>query len=64
MRDLHYDGEFMRDFAAASQRWSWATWHQTAREREATAQRLLQQVFGAASDEVAATEDEGHPATE
>jgi hypothetical protein len=64
MRDLHFDGNFMRDFAAASRSWSWATWHQTAREREATAQRLLQQVFGAASEEVAASEDEGQPAAE
>jgi hypothetical protein len=50
MRDLHFDGGFMRDFNAASEQWSWATWHQIRAAQEATAQRLLEQVFGSRDD--------------
>jgi hypothetical protein len=46
MRDLHFDGEFLRDFNAASKTWSWATWHEVRAAQEMTAQRLLEQVFG------------------
>jgi hypothetical protein len=46
MRDLHFDGEFLRDFNKASKNWSWATWHKVRAEQEQTAQRLLEQVFG------------------
>ena len=46
MRDLHFDGEFLRDFNAASTQWSWATWHETRAAQELTARRLLEQVFG------------------
>ena len=50
MRDLHFDGGFMHDFNAASERWSWATWHEIRAAQEATAQRLLEQVFGSQED--------------
>lgn len=46
MRDLHFDGEFLRDFNAASKQWSWASWHEIRAAHELTAQRLLEQVFG------------------
>ncbi len=46
MRDLHFDGEFLRDFNNASKNWSWATWHKVRSEQEQIAQRLLEQVFG------------------
>jgi hypothetical protein len=51
MRDLHYDGAFVRDFNEASKKWSWATWHQTRATQEAVAQRLLEEVFGPAAGE-------------
>ena len=47
MRDLHFDGGFMRDFNAASEQWSWASWHEIRAAQNATAERLLEQVFGA-----------------
>lgn len=47
MRDLHFDGGFMRDFNAASEQWSWASWHEIRATQNATAERLLEQVFGA-----------------
>jgi hypothetical protein len=46
MRDIHFDGEFLRDFDRASRTWSWATWHQQAAADDAVARRLLEQVFG------------------
>ncbi len=46
MRDLHFDGEFLRDFNAASTQWSWATWHETRAAQDQVALRLLEQVFG------------------
>lgn len=50
MRDIHFDGGFMRDFNAATKQWSWATWHQIRAAQEATAVRLLEQVFGATDE--------------
>lgn len=50
MRDLHFDGEFLRDFNAASKQWTWATWHEIRAAHELTAQRLLEQVFGETED--------------
>jgi hypothetical protein len=50
MRDLHFDGEFLRDFNEASKNWPWATWHQVRAAQETTAQRLLEQVFGAGDE--------------
>jgi hypothetical protein len=50
MRDLHFDGEFLRDFNDASTQWSWATWHEIRATQELTAQRLLEQVFGGNGD--------------
>lgn len=50
MRDLHFDGEFLRDFNEASKQWSWATWHEIRAAEELTAQRLLEQVFGSDED--------------
>jgi hypothetical protein len=46
MRDLHFDGEFLRDFNAASEQWSWASWHEIRATQDLAAQRLLEQVFG------------------
>ncbi|HEX8731722.1 MAG TPA: hypothetical protein VF725_06635 [Ktedonobacterales bacterium] len=46
MRDLHFDGGFLRDFNAASKQWSWAVWHEARAAEEATATRLLEEVFG------------------
>lgn len=46
MRDLHFDGGFLRDFNAASKQWSWAVWHQVRAAEETTATRLLEEVFG------------------
>jgi hypothetical protein len=54
MRDLHFDGDFLRDFNAASQQWSWATWHEVRAVQDLTAQRLLEQVFGADDDQSSA----------
>ncbi|HEX8035119.1 MAG TPA: hypothetical protein VF510_14790 [Ktedonobacterales bacterium] len=51
MRDLHYDGAFVRDFNEASKKWSWATWHQTRATQEEVAQRLLEEVFGSMAEE-------------
>ncbi|MGZ3581565.1 MAG: hypothetical protein ACXWP6_02340 [Ktedonobacterales bacterium] len=51
MRDLHYDGAFVRDFNEASKNWSWATWHQTRATQEAVAQRLLEEVFGPVAED-------------
>jgi|GEM_PF-4476641 len=48
MRDLHFDGGFMREFSAATEQWSWATWHQVRAAQESTAARLLEEVFGPA----------------
>ncbi len=45
MRDIHYDGEFLRDFLKASEKWSWATWNQARVAQDETAMRLLRQVF-------------------
>lgn len=50
MRDLHFDGGFLRDFNAASEQWSWAVWHEVRAAQEATAVRLLEQVFGNGDD--------------
>ncbi len=50
MRDLHFDGGFLRDFNAASEQWSWAVWHEIRAAQEATAVRLLEQVFGPGED--------------
>lgn len=47
MRDLHFDGDFLRDFNAASEKWAWATWRHNHVSEDATARRLLAQVFGA-----------------
>lgn len=60
MRDLHFDGEFLRDFNAASSQWSWATWHETHAAQDLVARRLLEQVFGAsdAAPEEESTEGE------
>ncbi len=46
MRDLHFDGEFLRDFNESSKQWSWASWHEVQAAEEQTARRLLEQVFG------------------
>ncbi|HEY8323119.1 MAG TPA: hypothetical protein VIG77_01415 [Ktedonobacterales bacterium] len=46
MRDLHFDGDFLRDFNSASEQWSWANWHEIRAAQEATARRLLAEVFG------------------
>lgn len=46
MRDLHFDGDFLRDFNSASEQWSWASWHEIRAAQEATARRLLAEVFG------------------
>ncbi len=46
MRDLHVDGEYLRDFNAASKQWAWASWHELQATQDLTAQRLLNQVFG------------------
>ena len=46
MRDLHFDGDFLRDFNSASEQWSWASWHEIRTAQEATARRLLAEVFG------------------
>ncbi len=46
MRDLHFDGDFLRDFNAASEQWAWANWHEVRAAQEATARRLLAEVFG------------------
>lgn len=51
MRDLHYDGAFARDFNQASKSWSWATWHEVRAQEHATSRRLLEEVFGPASEE-------------
>ncbi len=56
MRDLHFDGEFLRDFNEASKQWSWATWHKIQASEELTARRLLEQVFGK-SDESPSAKD-------
>lgn len=50
MRDLHFDGGFLRDFNTASEQWSWAVWHEVRAAQEATAVRLLEQVFGSGED--------------
>ena len=50
MRDLHFDGGFLRDFNAASEQWSWAVWHEVRAAQEVTAARLLEQVFGNGED--------------
>ncbi len=60
MRDLHFDGEFLRDFNAASRQWSWAAWHEIRAAHELTAQRLLEQVFGEREEPPAAE----HPGQE
>lgn len=46
MRDLHFDGDFLADFNTASEQWSWANWHEIRAAQEATARRLLNDVFG------------------
>ncbi|HEX2350244.1 MAG TPA: hypothetical protein VHI51_17540 [Ktedonobacterales bacterium] len=46
MRDLHFDGDFLRDFNTASEQWDWANWHEIRATQEATARRLLAEVFG------------------
>ena len=56
MRDLHFDGEFLRDFNAASKQWTWATWHEIGAAQERTAQRLLEEVFGATEERSSAEE--------
>jgi hypothetical protein len=50
MRDLHFDGEFLRDFNESSKQWSWASWHEVRAAEEQTARRLLEQVFGASEE--------------
>jgi len=55
MRDVHYDGAFANDFNQASKSWSWATWHQIRVQEEATARRLLEEVFGPAAHDGAST---------
>jgi hypothetical protein len=57
MRDIHFDADFARDFNAASKSWSWASWHQVRAAQEATAQRLLQQVFDPTSHGADAPDD-------
>lgn len=57
MRDLHYDGSFANDFNKASKNWSWATWHEVRAAEDATARRLLEDVFGPANGESAPTAD-------
>ncbi|MGZ3678439.1 MAG: hypothetical protein ACXWQR_07700 [Ktedonobacterales bacterium] len=65
MRDLHYDGAFVRDFNEASKNWSWATWHQARATRNEVAQRLLEEVFGrAAEDEHPAIENDDNDKSE
>ena len=60
MRDVHYDGAFARDFNQASKNWSWATWHEVRAAEEATARRLLEEVFGPADEDGAsAIENDG-----
>lgn len=62
MRDLHFDEGFTRDFNQASKNWPWATWHQVEAQREATARRLLAEVFGSPSEgEELAGEHGGEP---
>lgn len=57
MRDVHYDAAFTRDFNEASKQWTWATWHQERKARDATVRRLLKQVFESQPDD----EPETHP---
>ena len=59
MRDLHFDGGFMRDFNAASEQWSWASWHEIRAAQNAVAERLLEQVFGAGEELGTAAEPAG-----
>lgn len=62
MRDLYYDAGFMRDFNEASKQWAWASWHQAQATRDATASRLLAEVFGAGDDGAVVEHDgEGQP---
>jgi hypothetical protein len=58
MRDIHYDADFARDFNAASTAWTWASWHQIKDERDVTARRLLQQVFGEPDDSAETVDSE------
>jgi len=51
MKDLHFDSAFASEFNQASKNWSWATWHQAAAMEQATAMRLLSQVFGDVPDQ-------------
>lgn len=62
MRDLHFDGEFLRDFNTASEQWTWATWHEIRAAQEATARRLLTEVFGEGDETPGA--DDGAPSAE
>jgi len=50
VRDVHFDANFLRDFNAASEQWTWANWHQIRDTQGAVAQRLLEQVFGPHDD--------------
>lgn len=59
MRDLHFDGGFMRDFNAASEKWSWAVWHEVRATQEATAVRLLEEVFGSGNESGSLSERHG-----
>lgn len=61
MRDLHFDGGFMRDFNAASEQWSWASWHEIRAAQNAVAERLLEQVFGAGEELRSLTEPTSEP---
>ncbi|HEU0025598.1 MAG TPA: hypothetical protein VFQ25_00655 [Ktedonobacterales bacterium] len=61
MRDLHFDGEFLRDFNEASKKWPWATWHEIRAAQELTARRLLEQAFSGGDERLpteGAAEDE------
>lgn len=64
MRDLHLDEGFMRDFNQASKNWPWATWHQVEAQREATARRLLAEVFGGPSDDEGPAGERGREPSE
>lgn len=50
MRDVHFDGDFLRDFNTASEQWTWASWHEIRAKQEATARRLLAEALGDSDD--------------
>jgi len=62
MRDLHYDADFMSHFNEATKKWNWASWHQMQAQHDATAERLLAEVFGATEPQgIILPDGEGQP---